>query len=105
MPSRIGFGFDAGQNENNVVTIRPKNAAQFLEAWFNGYGWIPVISQPPKAKTSLNTDKNQQFDPTIQPSDDVGVELVIPFQLESLKQPDFFERRNYATANYASSSV
>ena len=86
VPARIGFGFDAGQKEGNATTLRPKNAAQFLEVWFNGYGWIPVISQPPKAKTSLNTDKNQQFDPTIQPSDDVGVELVIPFQLESLTQ-------------------
>src|SRR5436305_7238298 len=86
IPARIGFGFDAGQKEGNVTTLRPKNAAQFLEVWFNGYGWIPVISQPPKAKTSLNTDKNQQFDPTIQPSEDVGVELVIPFQLESLVQ-------------------
>ena len=86
VPSRIGFGFDAGQKEGNVTTIRPKNSAQFLEVWFQGYGWVPVISAPPKAKTSFDTDKNKQFDPTIAPSDDVAVNLEIPIELETLTQ-------------------
>ena len=86
VPSRIGFGFDQGQKESNVTTIRPKNAAQFLEIWFKNTGWIPIIGAPPKAKTSLNTDKNAKFTPTIQPSDDVAVEVYVPIQLENLRQ-------------------
>ena len=86
VPSRIGFGFDVGQTENNVVTIRPKNAAQFLEVWFAGYGWVPVIGAPPKAKVTLNTDKNVKVDPTITASDDVAVEVYVPIELKNLRQ-------------------
>src|SRR5205823_6350122 len=86
LPARIGFGFDAPQKEGNVWTIRPKNAAQFVEVYFAGYGWVPITSPPPKAETSLDTKKNQLFNPTVQPGDDVAVELYIPIRLQNLKQ-------------------
>jgi hypothetical protein len=85
VPSRIGFGFDLGQTENNVVTIRPKNAAQFLEVWFDGYGWVPVIGAPPKAKIELN-NKNAKVDPTVIASDDVAVDVYVPVELQSFRQ-------------------
>ena len=47
-------------------------------SYFEGYGWIPLIGTPPKAKQSLDTDPNTKFDPTILPSDDVAVELLHP---------------------------
>lgn len=88
IPSRIGFGFDTGQKETiggrQVTTIRPKNASQFLEVWFDGYGWIPLVSTPPKAKASLDSDPNRLLDPTVVPSDDVSVQIVIPFEPERL---------------------
>jgi hypothetical protein len=86
VPSRIGFGFDGGQKENGATTIRPKNAAQFLQVWFKGFGWVPLVGAPPRAKTSLDTHQDQQFNPTIQPSDDVAVELYIPIRLDNLRQ-------------------
>jgi hypothetical protein len=86
VPSRIGFGFDAGQVENGVVTIRPKNAAQFLEVWFDGYGWVPVVGAPPKAKNQLNNDKDVKVDPTIIASDDIAVDLYIPIELKNYTQ-------------------
>jgi len=86
VPSRIGFGFDGYQKEGNLLTVRPKNAAQFLQVYFQGYGWVPIIGAPPKAKTDLNTDPNAKFNPTVQPSDDIAVELYIPIQLENLRQ-------------------
>ena len=85
-PSRIGFGFDGLHDENGVKTVRPKNAAQFLEVNFEGYGWVPIIGTPPKAKQSLNTDKDAKFNPTVTPSDDVAVELYIPIELENLRR-------------------
>lgn len=88
VPSRIGFGFDGGQKETvggrEAVTIRPKNASQFLEVWFAGYGWVPLVSSPPRAKATLESDPNQVFDPTVLPSEDVAVQVVIPFEPESL---------------------
>src|SRR5205085_6087647 len=70
VPSRIGFGFDGTQQENGVSTVRPRNAAQWLEVYFEGDGWIPIISTPPKAKASLDNDKNVKFNPTIQAGSD-----------------------------------
>ncbi len=86
VPSRIGFGFDAGQIENSVTTIRPKNAAQFLEVWFSGYGWVPIVGAPPKAKNQLNNDKDVKVDPTVIASDDIGVDVYIPIELTNYTQ-------------------
>jgi hypothetical protein len=85
VPSRIGFGFDGLNDEKGVLTVRPRNAAQFLEVYFGGYGWVPLSTSPPKAKAALDTDPNARFKPTIQPSSDVAVEIYIPVQLENLK--------------------
>src|SRR5436305_10417407 len=86
VPSRIGFGFDGGQQEGGVTTIRPKNSAQFLEVWFAGYGWVPVVGTPPKAKINLNNDKNTKVDPTVTASDDVAVDVYVPFELQNYQQ-------------------
>ena len=84
VPSRIGFGFDGVQREGTVMTVRPKNAAQWLEVYFEGHGWIPIITTPPKAKASLDNDKNVKFNPTIQAGSDVAVQVYIPVKVKSL---------------------
>jgi hypothetical protein len=83
VPSRIGFGFDQGQKEGEVTTIRPKNAAQFLEIWFTNTGWTPIIGAPPRAKTKLNTDRNAKFVPTVEPSDEVAIDVYVPIQVDN----------------------
>jgi hypothetical protein len=85
IPSRIGFGFDGLNDENGVSTVRPKNAAQFLEVYFEPYGWIPLSATPPKAKATLDTDPNARFNPTILPSNEVAVEIYLPVELQSLR--------------------
>lgn len=86
VPARVGFGFDSFNDEDGVFTIRPKNAAQWLEVYFEGHGWIPLISAPPQAKSSLENDPNAKFDPDVVASDEVAVELWIPIRIETLKQ-------------------
>lgn len=90
VPSRVGFGFDGVNTEEvggvPVSTVRPRNAAQWLEVWFEGFGWVPLVGAPEKAEASLDTDPNARFDPGIEPSDDVAVELYLPFELEDLTQ-------------------
>lgn len=90
VPSRVGFGFDGVNAEeiggNAVSTVRPRNAAQWLEVWFDGLGWVPLVGSPQKAEASLDTDPNARFDPGIEPSDDVAVEVFLPFELEDLTQ-------------------
>ena len=84
VPARIGFGFDGVQLEGSVATVRPKNAAQWLEVYFDGHGWVPIITQPPRAKASLDNDKNRKFNPTIQAGSDVAVQVYIPVKLKNL---------------------
>jgi hypothetical protein len=86
VPARIGFGFDGLNDENGVATVRPANAAQWLEVYFEGQGWIPLIQAPEKAKQQLDNDPNAKFDPNTLASDEVAAELVIPIKLESFKQ-------------------
>lgn len=86
VPSRIGFGFDNVNAENGLLTVRPKNSAQWLEVYFEGYGWLPLIGAPNQAATNLDTDPNARFDPLIQPSDDVAVQVFVPYQLDDLDQ-------------------
>jgi hypothetical protein len=66
------------------MTVRPKNAAQWLEVYFEGQGWIPIITTPPKAKASLDNDKNTKFNPTIQAGSDVAVQVYIPVKVKTL---------------------
>ncbi|HZU74154.1 MAG TPA: transglutaminase domain-containing protein [Acidimicrobiales bacterium] len=85
LPARIGFGFDGKNLEGKVYTVRPKNSAQWLEVYFQGYGWVPIVGTPPRAQANLN-NKNTQVNPTVQASNDIAVELYIPVNLPSLKQ-------------------
>jgi hypothetical protein len=86
VPARIGFGFDGLNDENGVLTVRPANAAQWLEVYFEGFGWVPLIQAPDKAKQQLDNDPNAKFDPNTLASDEVAAELVIPIKIENFKQ-------------------
>jgi hypothetical protein len=89
VPSRIGYGFDKGDaGPGGTLEIRPRNGAVFLEVYFNDYGWLPVIGDPLQAKESL-TDNQQQFNPQVQVSSDVGVHLFIP--TITVEKPSFFD--------------
>lgn len=89
VPSRIGYGFDGLNVEGSTYTVRPRNASQWLEVYFEGYGWLPLIGTPNKAKTSLS-DQNQKFTPSVAPSDDVAVQVYVLYQRANFKL--LFER-------------
>ena len=105
VPARIGFGFDGLNEENGVMTVRPKNAAQWLEAYFEGHGWVPLIGAPPKAKAELNPDESKQNEAL--PSDEVAAELYVPIKVENLKllyqriREKLIQALPYATAGVA----
>lgn len=85
VPARLGFGFDGYNDEDGRLTLRPKNSAQWLEVYFEGFGWQPLIGTPPQAQASLDADPNARFNPQIEPSDDVAVEVYLPVELEDLR--------------------
>ncbi len=86
VPARIGFGFDGFNTEDGLKTVRPKNGANWLEVYFEGYGWVPLIGSPPRAKTDLDPDPNAKYDPTILPSDDVSLDLYIAVERDDLQE-------------------
>lgn len=92
VPARIGFGFDGLNDEEGVLTVRPRNAAQWLEVYFEGHGWVPLIEAPSQAKTSLDNE-DQLFDPDTLASDEVAVEVYLPVKLDSLTQ--LYQRIRY----------
>ena len=82
VPSRIGYGFDGGDpGPGGTLEVRPKHGSLFLEIFFKDFGWLPVIGDPLQAKENL-TDSQQQFNPQVQVSSDVGVKLFVPILTE-----------------------
>lgn len=84
VPARIGFGFDGVEQVNGLDTVRPRDAAQWLEVYFPGHGWIPIVTTPPRAKASLDNNKNVKFNPLIQPGTDVAVSIYVPVKIQNL---------------------
>lgn len=83
LPSRIGYGFDCGGTRcdlnDKALGVRPRNGAAFPEVYFPSYKWVPVIGLPKKAKPTVGTDPSlQNVDPSILPSDDIAVKIMLP---------------------------
>ena len=81
IPSRIGYGFDGGDKVGDVLEVRPKHGASFLEVYFAGYKWLPIIGTPRQARSSIG-EAQQQRDDSILASDDISVKVFVPFQVD-----------------------
>jgi hypothetical protein len=75
VPSRIGYGFDGGDPVGGAIEVRPSNGATFVEVWFPGFKWLPVIGTPRQAKPSVGNKGLQRPNPDIVPSNDVSVKV------------------------------
>lgn len=79
VPARIGFGFDGGEDIGGRVAVRPKHGAIFVEVYFPGYEWIPVIGTPKQAKPTVGSDPSQQrMGQDVQPGGDLLTRLYVP---------------------------
>jgi hypothetical protein len=92
IPSRIGFGYHGGQKTAAGYEVHPKNGAAWLEVWFQGYGWVPFVGTPPRAKASLNKDVKLDT-PDVLATDDIAMTVYVPFRRPTL-------RLLYETARY-----
>lgn len=82
VPARIGYGFDGGELVGDLLVIRPAHGASFVEVYFPGHKWLPVIGTPKKAKPTVGSDPSlQNIDPSILPSDDIAVQVYLPILL------------------------
>jgi len=86
VPARLGYGFYGGDRPDPAkpeLEIRPRHGATWLEAWFEGYGWVPLVGVPNKAKASKSND--QQDRPDIRPSEQVALAAYVPVRVASVR--------------------
>lgn len=94
IPARLGFGFYGGDQVGDAVSFRPRHGAAWLEAYYEGQGWIPIIGTPPKAKPSISKEEKKN-DPTVLPTDDLALTVFVPVELTSVKR--LYETIRYYT--------
>lgn len=84
VPARIGYGYFGGQSKDGRTEVRPRNGATWLEAWFGGHGWVPIVGTPPQAQVSLNRDQ-QNGDPSVRPSRELALVTYVPVRLTTVR--------------------
>ncbi|MDQ1446079.1 MAG: hypothetical protein QOI20_2543, partial [Acidimicrobiaceae bacterium] len=84
VPARIGYGWYGGQptKDARTVEIRPRNGATWLEVYFDGSGWVPIVGTPPRAKSSLRPGQRNN-DPSVRPTDELALVVYAPVKLRS----------------------
>jgi hypothetical protein len=85
VPSRIGFGYDGvNKEQTGIISVRPHNAADWLEVNFNGFGWLPLVAKPKQAQQDLtHTPKQHQ---QILANGEIAVQVFVPYRLVTAKQ-------------------
>lgn len=82
VPARIGYGFDGGETNGDILVVRPRHGASFVEVYFPEFKWLPVIGTPKQAKPTVGSDPSlQNQDQSILPSDDIAVQVYLPVLL------------------------
>lgn len=84
VPARIGYGYFGGQAENGKVEIRPRNGATWLEAYFTGSGWVPIVGTPPQARVTLSKDQ-KNADPSIRASRELALVTYVPVREQTVR--------------------
>src|SRR5206468_922777 len=94
IPSRIGYGYFGGTDVGGgVLQVRPGNGSTWLEAYFAGYGWQPIVGNPPRAKPSLSEAKKNN-DVQVEATDQFGLVVYMPAVVHTLT-PAFVIVRYY----------
>jgi transglutaminase-like putative cysteine protease len=52
VPARVAVGFTSGRFADGVWTVTDWNAHAWVEAWFDGYGWLPFDPTPGRGRFS-----------------------------------------------------
>ena len=84
VPARLGYGFYNGTKANGTFSIFPRDGANWLEAYFQGYGWVPIIGQPLHAVSTLSSSPKNQI--VALPSQQISLELYVPVDVSGALQ-------------------
>lgn len=81
VPARFGYGYYDPQGTGE---IRPRNGATWLEAYFEGHGWVPITGSPPRAKSSFSRAPKRE-DPLVKATDDLALVVYVPVRLTTVQ--------------------
>jgi hypothetical protein len=85
VPARIGYGWFGGEEKGaDTWEIRPKHGATWLEAYFEGSGWVPIVGTPPRARASTAAGERND-DPSVRPTDELALVVYVPVELSSVR--------------------
>lgn len=85
VPARLGYGWFGGEEKGpGAWEIRPKHGATWLEAYFEGSGWVPIVGTPPRAKPSTSSAQRNE-DPSVRPTDELALLVYVPIELSSVR--------------------
>jgi transglutaminase-like putative cysteine protease len=88
VPARLGFGYYGGDEVGNdplLHSIRPRDGAMWLEVYFEGHGWVPIVGTPPRAQSSLSQAQKKD-NPTVRPTDRLAVVTYVPVRIHTFRQ-------------------
>jgi hypothetical protein len=83
VPARVGYGYYGGDLRDGRREIRPKHGAMWLEAYFDGFGWTPLVGRPPRARASVS-EHQKNDDPNVRPTDEIAAQVYVPTLTESV---------------------
>lgn len=86
VPSRIGYGFYSGDRPDpagQVFEIHPRHGSTWLEAYFEGHGWVAIVGVPPRAKGSLS-EADRKEEQTVRPTEELSLIVYVPVRLETI---------------------
>ena len=81
VPARFGYGYYDPQGSGE---IRPRNGATWLEAYFDGHGWVAITGSPPRAKSSFSRAPKKE-DPLVKATDDLALVVYVPVRLTTVQ--------------------
>jgi hypothetical protein len=85
VPARIGYGWFGGEEKDaGTWEIRPRHGATWLEAYFEGSGWVPIVGTPPRARASTAAGQRND-DPSVRPTDELALVVYVPVELSSVR--------------------
>lgn len=85
VPSRIGFGYFGGdEKDEGRASIRPRHAGTWLEVYFEGYSWVPIVGTPPRAQGSLDAAQ-QNANSAIRPTDNLTLPAYVPMRAPTIQ--------------------
>ena len=81
VPARMGYGYYGGdQKSDGTFSIHPRNGSTWLEVYFTGYDWVPIVGVPQSAKAS--TSQSDKQNTQIRPAEDLSLVVYVAMRAD-----------------------